>query len=255
VVTRGDFEEYLKNLPPQMQERARTPEGAREFLDTLVDRELLYQKARTEGLDKNPEIKMKVEMFRQKLMAQELIKSKITPPGAAEAEARQYYEAHPEEYGGGAMVKAQQILVSWKQKDARSRAQEVLKRLRSGKEDFAGLAKKYSDDAGTASRGGDMGWVIPGVINPALEKAVFALNKGQISDPIETDLGIHLLKAGEKQVRPAKPYELVRDEIQKKLAPIGARGAFDQYLAELKKEIKVKIKEKNLEALIQNKSK
>ena len=251
VVTRGEFEEYLKNLPPQMQEKARTPEGAREFLNTLVDRELLYQKAKAEGLDKNPDIKKKVEMYRQKLLAQELIKSKITPPAAADAEARQYYEAHPEEFGGGSMVKAQQILISWKQKDARTRAQEVYKKLKTGKEDFAKLAQKYSDDPGTASRGGDMGWVSPGVINPAMEKSVFALNKGQISDPIETDLGIHILKAVDKQARPAKPYELVRNDIQQKLAPIGARGAFDQYIAGLRKEIKVKIKEKNLQGLIQ----
>ena len=101
VVTKGDFEEYLENLPPQMQEKARPPEGAREFLNTPVDRELLYQKAKAEGLDKNPDIQKKVEMYRQKLLAQELIKSKITPPAAVEADARQYYEAHPEEFGGG----------------------------------------------------------------------------------------------------------------------------------------------------------
>ena len=125
-------------------------------------------------------------------------------------EVEDYYQAnrkakfhHPKE------VKARYILVrgeadAKKEGDARTRADRILKEARAGK-DFAQLAKQESADS-TAAKGGDVGWLTQGQLPPLLDKTIFALGKGQISDVIETPAGLHLLKV--EDVREEKTESL-----------------------------------------------
>jgi len=91
-----------------------------------------------------------------------------------------------------------------KEDDARTRADRILKEARAGK-DFAQLAKQESADS-TAANGGDVGWLTQGQLPPLLDKTVFALGKGQISDVIETPAGLHILKV--EDVREEKTQSL-----------------------------------------------
>ena len=77
--------------------------------------------------------------------------------------------------------------------DARAKIDEVAKRLKAG-EDFAALAKEVSEDPGSANEGGDLGFAGPGVYDPAFEEALYALGEGQVSEPIRSEFGWHLIK-------------------------------------------------------------
>lgn len=81
--------------------------------------------------------------------------------------------------------------------EARERLAEILRRTRSG-EDFAALAREYSQDLGSAPRGGDLGFFQKGTMVPAFEAAAFSLEPGQISEIVETDFGYHIIKVEEK---------------------------------------------------------
>ena len=87
---------------------------------------------------------------------------------------------------------------------ARSKAEAALKEARAGK-DFAEVAKKYSDDP-SAAKGGELGWVSPGQLLPALDKAAFALKKGEVSGVLESPLGYHVFKVDD--VKPEKNTSL-----------------------------------------------
>lgn len=93
----------------------------------------------------------------------------------------------------------------------RSRAEDVLRRARSGA-DFAGLAKEYSQDP-SAAQGGDIGFFAAGQMLPALDKAAFALKKGEISDVVETSLGYHILKVEDIKEEKIKSLKEAREEI------------------------------------------
>ena len=91
-------------------------------------------------------------------------------------------------------------------------ASELIYRLNNG-EDFAHLAREFSDDIGSASQGGDLGWISRGATVPAFESVAFTLSEGEISEPVESEFGVHIIRVDEIQAEKAKPFEEVRDEL------------------------------------------
>ena len=96
----------------------------------------------------------------------------------------------------------------------RAKAEEVLKRIRDG-ESFAELAKEVSEDSGSADMGGDLGFIAQGVMEPDFEQVAFALKEGEVSEPVLTSFGFHLIEVDEIRAGKVKPFESVRDELLK----------------------------------------
>lgn len=98
------------------------------------------------------------------------------------------------------------------QKAAQAKAAKIAADARAGA-DFAELARTLSDDAGSRAQGGDLGWLQKGTTQPGFESALFALGPGEISDPVRTDEGYHVIQLREVQAEQAKPFEQVREEL------------------------------------------
>jgi len=98
------------------------------------------------------------------------------------------------------------------QKAAQARAAKIAADVRAGA-DFAEVARTQSDDAGSRAQGGDLGWLQKGTTQPGFESALFALEAGQVSDPVRTDEGYHVIQLRELQAGQSKPFEEVRDEL------------------------------------------
>jgi peptidyl-prolyl cis-trans isomerase D len=99
---------------------------------------------------------------------------------------------------------------------AREKIDEVAKRLASG-EDFSALAKEVSEDPGSASEGGDLGFAGPGVYDPAFEEALYALEEGQVSAPVRSDFGWHLIKLLDVQSPEIPTLESLKPELVREL--------------------------------------
>ena len=95
---------------------------------------------------------------------------------------------------------------------ARKKAEDLLAKVRAGG-DFAALARKNSDDPGSAAKGGDLGFFGRGTMTPAFESAAFALESGKVSDVVETPFGFHIIRTDEHKPGGVKPLDAVRDEI------------------------------------------
>jgi peptidyl-prolyl cis-trans isomerase D len=100
------------------------------------------------------------------------------------------------------------------QKAALEKAQAIAAEAKSGK-DFAALAKAESADLGSKAQGGDLGWLEKGVTDPAFEAALYALNKGDISDPVKTDEGYHVIQLRDVRAEKVRPFEEVKAELAK----------------------------------------
>jgi peptidyl-prolyl cis-trans isomerase D len=151
-----------------------------------------------------------------KLLAQ----TEVTQP-----ELESYYDQHRDEYRLPEQVSVRHILIKsplpgpdgkldQKAVDAaRAKAEDVLKQVKAGG-NFADLAKKYSEDTGSAKEGGSLGWIGRGRTVPEFEKVAFSLPKGQTSDLVKSSYGFHIIHVDDKQDARVKPLDEVKAQIE-----------------------------------------
>ncbi len=149
-----------------------------------------------------------------------------------EQELRKLYEEQRANFAVEEQRRASQILIKPSNDaddaalaNASSKANNLLKRLRTG-EDFGELAKEYSQDTATATTGGDLGFISKGALDPAIEQAIYSLKPGELSEPIESPAGFHILKLTEIKPAHTKPFEEVRTDLDKEYRQIKAQEQF-----------------------------
>ncbi len=138
---------------------------------------------------------------------------------------RDYYEKHRDEYRVPEQVKVSHILIKTPLPgpdgkvdekgvaEAQRRAEDLLKQVKSGA-NFEELAKKYSEDPGSAKQGGSLGWIGKGQTVPEFEKTAFSLPKGKISDLVKSSYGFHIIRVDDKQDAHSKSLDEVKDTIE-----------------------------------------
>ena len=233
-LTAAQFDQLIDMLPEQMKAQARGP-GRKQFADNLVKVLALAQEGKRRGLDQTPAFKLQT-MFQQDNYLAGLTFSQLGKEGkVTDEDARKFYDAHKQEWD---TITASHILVRFQgsavplrsgEKDltdaeALAKAQDLRKRLMAG-EDFATLAKAESDDSASGAKGGELGAFHHGQMVPAFETAAYALQPGQISEPVKTQFGYHLIKV---EKHDSKPFEEVRGEIDKRLGPEQSAKVLDE---------------------------
>lgn len=153
-------------------------------------------------------------------------------PPIPDAEVEKYYTEHAKEFEAPRQVRAAHVLVpvpqtggSEAEDKARAKAADVIRRATAG-EDFAKLAGELSEDPGSKSKGGDLGWISKGEMVPAFEEAAFKLDRGAISpEPVRTPFGYHAIKVFEVRAGGKKPLKDVAGTIRDRLAADAADKA------------------------------
>ena len=107
--------------------------------------------------------------------------------------------------------------------------------------DFEEVAKKYSDDPGSKARGGDLGFFAKGDMVPEFEKVAFSLNVGQVSEPVLTDFGYHIIKVEEKRASKKVTYEDIKDDLKELLTQKAAQKKYEVWIKGLKDKSSIKI--------------
>jgi peptidyl-prolyl cis-trans isomerase D len=126
--------------------------------------------------------------------------------------------------------------------EIKKKADDVLVQARKKGANFEELAKKYSEDPGSKTKGGDLGWIMQGQTVPEFEKAAFSLNKGEISGLIRTQYGFHIIKVLDKETAHTTPFDEVKDSIRAPLllqkVDIEAGNIADKISAEIRQSNK-----------------
>ncbi len=214
-LTKAEFEAKLESAPPQIKMiLAHQPELKKALIDRWVEIALLSLGAKDAKLDQDPEVKLKIQEATNQILAQAYLERVILAhqKPVSEKEIKRYYEEHKDRYAEPEAIRARHILIEVPQgaspeekAKALKKVQEIREKALKG-EDFAQLAKKYSDDPGTRDKGGDLGFFSRGQMVKEFEEAAFSLKPGEISQPVETAFGYHLIKVEEK--RPARQKKL-----------------------------------------------
>lgn len=146
-----------------------------------------------------------------------------------EEELRAEYDQRASEFASQEERVASHILIEGDDQAAMDRAREILAKLEGGAE-FAELARQYSDDPVSAEEGGSLGEIARGQLEGPFEDALFALEEGEVSDPVQTDFGVHLIRLDEIQAPELPAFEDIREQLAK---DIRARRAADEFEADV----------------------
>jgi len=224
-ITMADFKTKMSELPVDVRHRMTTAEGKKEFLDNLITSELLLAEAKRQGLEKDKETIAKIEEAKRDILvnaaAQKIVSEKMT-----DERTRKYYDQHKQQFSE---VHASHILV-----ETEGEAKDIKKQLEKGA-DFNDLAKKRSKDPSAAQNGGDLGFFTRDqMVKPFTEKA-FSMKVNQISDPVKTQYGYHIIKVLE--IKPAKKFE----ELDSSGTVNVKRAIFAEEIEQLKSKAKITV--------------
>lgn len=159
-----------------------------------------------------------------------LLESKIE---ITDKEIESYFEENKESYNEPEQVEASHILV-----EDEGTANEVKEKLAAG-EDFAALAKEYSTDTSNADNGGELGYFSKGEMAPEFEEAAFSMNKGDISDPVQTDYGFHIIKVTDKKAAKEAELKDYKDEIKQTLFDQELQTEYSTWITEKREKLDI----------------
>lgn len=241
---RQRYSDYLmgtRQSPAQFEREVRKELMAQRVQNLFVNATQLSQEAK-DGIRSLEQVNLSFrfasvrpqELVEQVKVSEAQVKEALA---TQEAEIKKEYEVRKIDYFTPERVKARHILVKVDDSQSREQAQAKLEELKGqlNVQNFAELAKKYSDDPGSKDKGGDLGSFERGRMVPAFEQAAFSLPPGQISEPVETDFGYHLILVDQKEQGGQKSFEEVKEDVARKHL---ARQAVANRLAELKDLLK-----------------
>ncbi len=195
------FEDLGPTLPPQMN-----PSQKREYIfNYLIDLKLTARKAAADKLDKGPDFERKMTYFLEKARMQALLDT-IRTKAVTETEINRVYNEAATSQGSQTEVKASHILV-----ESEEQATEALKRVRGG-EDFAKVATEISKDPG--SPGGELGWFTKEKMVPEFADLAFKTTPGQITEPVKSRFGWHIIKVEDHRTQEFPPLADVRGQVE-----------------------------------------
>ena len=156
-------------------------------------------------------------------------------------QVQRYYEDNAQQYATPEQVRASHVLLKTDGKneaDVKKLAEEIAAKAKGGA-DFAALAKQYSEDESNKDKGGDLDFFAKGAMVPEFDQAAFAMQPGQVSDPVKTSFGYHVIKMVEKRAATSKPLAEVQAQIEDQLkwqrAQDEAQRTSDEIAGKLKK--------------------
>jgi len=248
VITEEYLEAKIKTLPPNYQRSLDYETLKKQVFERLVQMYVFAMEGKAEKLDQDKDLKIWIDDAVSGILARGYVTRKFKKDAnASEQEIEKYYNEHKSEFLKPATVKARHILImvapDGKPEDitaALDKAKKIKKKLDKGA-DFAKLAAEYSDDPGSKDKGGNLGFFAKTWMVPAFSNAAFALKKGEISEPVKTRFGYHIIKVEDKKDSEQQDLKSVKAIIQPKLINIKVNTAINKDFERLKKKYKVEI--------------
>lgn len=188
----------LGNMPPATKRRV--------LVEYLVENHLFADAAEAEKLATGPDFERRLAYWRQRAM-RDMYFEKTVKSSIGDAAAKGIYEDKIKEMKREEEVQARHILVG-----SEDEAKKLAEKVAAG-EDFAKLAKENSGDAGSKEQGGMLGYFGKGQMVPQFEKAAFEMKKGDVSKPVQSQFGWHIIKVEDRREKPLPTYDEVKDRL------------------------------------------
>ncbi|MEE8578466.1 MAG: peptidylprolyl isomerase [Hyphomicrobium sp.] len=232
----------LGDIPENVKRRA--------LAEYLIDNALFAEAAIAAKIAADPAFEEQMQYVRRRLLREQYFEKQLKGV-ISEADAKKIYDQRVAQLKSENEVAARHILV-----DNEEKAIEILAKIKAGG-DFAALAKENSTDTGSKEQGGFLGYFGRGQMVPEFEKAAFTMIKGQVSEPVKTNFGWHIIKLEDRRRKPPPSFDDVKETILNSLAVLKAqevvaalrKKADVEYLDDdIKKQVEEQEKKKAAEA-------
>lgn len=233
-ITEMDVQKTLQGLG-QAAMNYQGPEGQKKLVDELVNQELFFAEAMANEMDKNEQFIAEMKEVRENMLKQFFVRQLLADVNVSEEEVEAYYNENKSEFTKPAQAKASHILV-----DTEEQANEIKAEIEGGLS-FEEAAGKYSKCPSNA-KGGDLGFFGQGQMVPEFETAVFDMEVGQMSAPVQTQFGFHLIKKTDSQEAGQATFGEVRQNIAQQLTVKKQNEAYYGKADALKEKYEVEVK-------------
>lgn len=215
----ADLEGYMLRVPEQHRAEVRASfDRIATMVDNMFVARSLATKARAAGLDKDPTVQRRLAQVQEALLADLYLAhlDKTAPKLDLEARVRELYLADQSKFVIPEQVHIEHILIGLQGRTremAEERAKKVYEDAKSGKEEFLALAARMSDDPEKKKNGGDLGYNSPTSFYPAINKRLATMKKGEISEPLESHSGFHIVRLVDRKAPEQRKFEEVRKSL------------------------------------------
>ena len=210
-ITDRDLNRVIAQYPQESRGYLTSEEGRKQLLNEVVYFELMYHKGKEMNFEELPEYKAQLEAMSKSLLSQITIQKLISDVKVSEDEVMEAYENNKDSYMQPPMVSAKHILV-----DTEEKANDIYNDVLSGSISFEDAAKQYSS-CPSKEQGGNLGQFSRGMMVPEFENAAFSMKVGEISKPVKTQFGWHLIKLEGKSEAIENSFEEVRGQVTQQL--------------------------------------
>ncbi len=234
-ITDRDLDLLLNSIGPQAQQ-FQGELGRKRLIDELIAQELFYQDALENGFDQEQQYTQALEDMRSSLLKQYALNKLLGAISVEEDELKKYYEDHKELFNPGKRATASHILV-----DTEEKANEILQELKDGIKTFEEAAQEYSS-CPSSQQGGSLGEFGPGSMVPEFENAAFELDIDEISDPVQTQFGYHIIKLFDKKDGETPEFDKVKNQVQQQCLNLKRQNTYADKVETLKQKYPVETK-------------
>ena len=206
-ITQNDLEEIIMRYPEDKRGYFNNEQGKKQLLEQIIAFELFNKFGLESNIDKTEEYKKEIEKVEKDILTQMTINKVLSDIVITDEDMKKYYEQNKAQFKKPETISAKHILVN----DIEE-ANSIKKELDNNSISFEEAAKKYSS-CPSKEQGGDLGEFGRGMMVPEFEKAAFELEIGEISEPVKTQFGYHIILVESKNEAKEEEFDKVKDMI------------------------------------------
>ena len=244
VLTLEEFKQQFEKIRPPARRGGSRPEMGQQMVEHWIETKLLSQEAKRRGIDESPDFVKKLEEVRERMITQMLIQEEMSKIEVSDEEIVEYFNRYRSRFRIPETVRVRHILVS-----TEAEAKEIQGRLNKG-EEFEKLAQEVSTDTRTKQQGGDLGFLertrCQRRYGYSFANAAFSLKEGDISEPIKSRRGYHLIKLEEKREAGEQTLDQVREIAKSRASREKMMKTRQEFIENLRKKAQI---EKHLDLL------
>lgn len=226
-ITSADVEATIAALG-QRGKNYNTPDGRAVILEQMINQKLLLLDATRNLYEREPEFKAELARVKEELLVNYAVNKAVMNVRVTDAEVKAYFDEHAEQFTGTDTVNASHILVS-----DEAQANEILAKIRAEEISFEDAARQYSSCPSSAE-GGNLGDFGRGQMVPEFDQACFSMAEGEISGPIKTQFGYHLIKLNKINQAAPLAFEDIREQLRESLMNEKQQSAYQSKINQLK---------------------